>query len=188
MKDMITKWASALSVVVVVLGAAGLVAPKIEAQYASPVRLMNSSAAPGVVSSIDDPGRTAYQSTQLIFTCAGSVCNFNFGTVPAGHRLVIQHAAATFNVGQNDNGLRLVLQVHQSDPIAGPIPISIQIFGNPVVTASYGSGPTQIYLDAGQPVLVDALINAGAFTSGQRLTLIGYLLDCSANSCAPIAQ
>src|SRR5579871_4387676 len=85
---------------VLLAGLIVLLAPRrTDAQYASPVRLMNSPAAPGVVSIIDDPGRTPYQSSKAVICSNSSTnfCSFNFGTVPAGHRLVIQNVAAEFN-------------------------------------------------------------------------------------------
>ncbi len=47
-----------------------------------------------LVQSIDEPGRNPYQETLSDLGCRGTtVCSFNFGTVPAGKRLVVTHLA-----------------------------------------------------------------------------------------------
>jgi hypothetical protein len=154
-----------------------------DAQYASPVRLMNTSPAPGVVSSIDDPGRSPYQSTQVV-TCGGDSCTFNFGTVPAGHRLEIRNVTSAFRFATP--GAFMLLSVHQNNPAAFPLPVVVPV----TAQAAYGGGSVQVYLDAGQAVTVDAQVGGAPFDGALAdvVTATGYMLDCSANSCAPIAH
>src|SRR5579864_4791134 len=89
-----------LLAVLVAAAVAGIIslftARRIEAQYSSPVRVMNTVSAPAFTSSINQPGRTAYQTTAA--GCGGaSTCALNFPAVASGHRLVIQQLAVSLN-------------------------------------------------------------------------------------------
>src|SRR5215469_8161055 len=78
--------AAALAVVLV-----NAIAPQaVHAAVAALVQVSNTATNPALTSRIDDPGRIPYQSV-LTNTCSGQqICNFVFGTVPQGHRLVVQ--------------------------------------------------------------------------------------------------
>jgi hypothetical protein len=69
----------------------GLLVPqRLVSQYASPVNVMNSKAAPAQIRNTDNPALQPFEE-QLTLTGGGSVFSFNGGfTVPAGKRLVIQ--------------------------------------------------------------------------------------------------
>jgi hypothetical protein len=64
-----------------------------DAQLASPARVVNSVTGPALTSRIDEPGRIPYQATVRPNCAGGANCFFNFATIPAGHRLVIQHVS-----------------------------------------------------------------------------------------------
>src|SRR5260370_11411853 len=78
----------------VAIGMAGLIslftAHRIEAQYSTPVKVVNTTSAPVLGSSINEPGRIPYQATITNNTCNGASCVFETPIVPAGRRLVVQ--------------------------------------------------------------------------------------------------
>jgi len=57
-----------------------------------PVTVVNPATSPALTSSVDDPGRIAYQTVQEP-QCTLNSCDFVFPDVPTGHRLVIQHVS-----------------------------------------------------------------------------------------------
>jgi hypothetical protein len=170
-----------------VIGASVLFSPRrSEAQFSSPVRVLNPSTAPVLNSPIDDPGRIPYQST-LLATCSGTTCNFTFGAVPAGHRLVIQHVSTSISyTDSTTSGVYGVLEV-------APGSLALTNFGLPIAAkASLFDQPVQVYYDAGQaPEVHLFIIGSGTFLSAansQYAVMTGYELDCNAAPCAAIAQ
>jgi len=80
-----------IGMMLAVAGAISLfTARRIDAQYASPVRVMNSTSFPALASSIDDHGRIPYQATIQNNACSPGACSFSLPSPPAGHRLVIE--------------------------------------------------------------------------------------------------
>ena len=64
----------------------------------SPVTVTNPARAPALTSSVDDPGRIAYQSHVELLACNNNPnCTATFPNVPAGHRLVVQHVSGQAN-------------------------------------------------------------------------------------------
>src|SRR5260370_10996801 len=124
------------------IGVGALVSPRrSEAQYSSPVRVLNPSTAPVLNSRIDDPGRIPYQS-KLLNTCSGGSCDFTFGAVPAGHRLVIQHVSASISyTDSSTTGVGGTLRVSPSFS-------DFSIFSLPVVrNVSVFDQVVQVYFD-----------------------------------------
>src|SRR5260370_33701963 len=80
-----------------VLAAVGITAlftaRRIEAQYASPVKVMNVSPAPALTSSMDEPGRTPYFSRNAPNCSAVTYCVTLFAPVPTGQRLVVTNVS-----------------------------------------------------------------------------------------------
>ena len=152
------------------------------------VHVANTSAAPAVISAIDDPGRVAYQSQKSV-TLASPQINFGvqFPAVPANHRLVLQHIA-----------------VGVAMSVAGPVSVGSLYSSNFFIPAgsfvnlgfaTFGSfdEPMLEYVDAGiMPFISIAAFNGGTFAGSgglqQTVSLTGYMLDCSAAPCAPIAH
>lgn len=182
-----------------VLAAAGvtslITARRIEAQYSSPVKVVNTTAAPAIASLMDDPGRSAFQSIVFNNTCVGlNVCNFlNIASVPAGHRLVVTQVDATYFIG----------------PPAADTALSVVLAGGPAGSGFIHSWnvpipPNQVptlsqkvtaYVDSGQTFTVNALVGSGplqngspTFSNSAIVTVTGYMLDCTAAPCAPIAH
>jgi hypothetical protein len=101
-----------------VIGAFALFSPsRSEAQFASPVRVANTAAAPALTSSIDDPGRIPYQST-VFQTCTGANCTFTFGALPTGHRLVIQHVSGILGFSGSGTQISVILRAGGPDAVS----------------------------------------------------------------------
>ena len=169
-----------------------LVAPKAaHAVQESLVQLVNTTANPAIVSDMNDPGRVPYQSsvygTSQSNCSTGNECYFVFPTVPAGHRLVIQHVSAFI----------------QASAGAAPVRVGLPLSNNQDTTTflaaaqstAYGSliafdQPVLVYVDAGlSPRVAVSLSSTPADpNAGQSAFLSGYLLDCSAAPCSAIAN
>jgi hypothetical protein len=169
-----------------------LVAPKAaHAVQESLVQLVNTTANPAIVSDMNDPGRIPYQSSIYGTTqsnCGvGNECFFIFPTVPAGHRLVIQHVSGFI----------------QATPGAVPALVGLPLSNNQDTTSFLVTGqstvdaglvafdqPVLVYVDEGlSPRVAVELASAPAGTNAvQSAFLSGYLLDCSAAPCSAIAK
>ena len=167
------------------IAVAGLVslfaARRIEAQYSSPVKVVNSTSAPALSSVVDDHGRIPYQSELFGKACTGLSCTLTFGPVPSGHRLVIEHVTGSIDtvgtVSQVD------VQLNPSIPVG-----TLDRYASFYVPQQFDQ-PTLAYLDASQSVDVYViLIGGGTFGPNSRMGLKGYLLDCTAAPCAAIAN
>jgi hypothetical protein len=173
--------------VVVTAGVASLfTARRIEAQYSTPVKVVNSTAAPAITSTMDEPGRIPYQSVMNTAQCGGTnYCYFQFGPVPAGHRLVITQVAGLNFFGN----------------VSGPISFDVGLLGPgsfqagwlPVVrptNLSLYNYPITVYVDAGQSFRFAAEVFGALFSTSldQQATITGYMLDCTAAPCAAVAQ
>ena len=164
-----------------VIGALALFSPRrSEAQFASPVRVANSAAAPALTSSIDDPGRIPYQSSQTAI-CTTNVCFFAFPAVPANHRLVVQRVAGYYPGISANAPARL--QLTSSGGTFATVRITpSNSFANVFDLAVLA------YIDAGQQPQTYANVESGTYGGISTSILIGYMLDCSAAPCAAIAQ
>jgi hypothetical protein len=160
-------------------------AHRIEAQYSTPVKVLNTSAGPVLNSRIDDPGRVPYLASINPNCSAGFLCDFNFPTVQAGRRVVIQQVSALLSFGSNPTGV-----------FGSVITPGAQIdFNSPPTSngtvAQFGQ-PLLCYFDAGQSPTVRLYSGGGSaaapFSGAQLLTLAGYELDCNAAPCAAISN
>jgi len=144
--------------------------------------ITNPPTNPVPTSSIDDPGRTPYQSF-LNKNCAGEQCIFNFPAVPAGHRLVIQHVSSGELVfSGTPTGIQISVSGHgfaQSGFLA-PFAGQLSLFDQSVL----------YYFDSGEKpsVFVGPIGTTFLAPFAQQLMLSGYLIDCTVNKCAAIAQ
>jgi hypothetical protein len=158
---------------------------------AGPVTVVNPATQPALTSSVDDPGRAPYQSGVTGLVCqsgsplqdGGWTCIANFPAVPAGHRLVIQHVSIGFSnaasaFGVLTDGVHFNIGAHFS---AAPP----WTFGGGLVFADQ---PVLLYADEGRMPRVTITTFVGNANSPQgEVALMGYLLDCSAAPCKPIA-
>ncbi|MGB0034436.1 MAG: hypothetical protein WBP79_03070 [Candidatus Acidiferrales bacterium] len=132
------------------------------------------------VRNLDDPGRIPYQSSAT--TPCSSFCLFNFGPVPSGHRLVIQHVTGYLGFISDPKSVQVLLRL-QSGAIGSSFFVST---GD--VTAAFDQ-PVQLYFDENQTISVEVFADALPSPSvTQEMNLMGYLLDCGAAPCAPIAH
>lgn len=165
------------------IGVGTLLSPqRSEAQFASPVRVANSSAAPALNSRIDDHGRIPFVSG-FSNSCSGTLCSYTFPTVPAGRRVVIEHISGNLNFNAAPTVITMFVNTATTSQIQFNVPP-----GN-VGNASFFDQPLLYYVDGGQSPVV---IFTSGFTNfnpaaGQNLTLVGYELDCNAAPCAAIA-
>jgi hypothetical protein len=150
------------------------------------VTVVNPSTNPALTSRVDDPGRNAYQSFIAATNCEGlGACLIHFPAVPTGHRLVIEHVTGSLKLSSQPNFI-LISVLNKlfrdlSDFSPAVLGLGNSVFDQPVL----------IYLDGGDtPTLTLSLIGANAHFANiyQSVTLSGYLLDCTAIPCAPIAH
>jgi hypothetical protein len=167
-------------------------ARRIEAQYASPVQVKNSAAAPALTSRIDERGRIPYQSIAFKSTCPGfSECIFdNFAVVPSGHRLVITQLSAKFGIGPASPDTTLQVDLTGGNSTTGfdhswTVPMPANLF-------AVLFQPVTAYVDGGQTFFVSAQLGSASgspkFSTAAGVTVAGYLLDCTAAPCASIAH
>jgi hypothetical protein len=135
-----------------------------------------------------DSGRIAYQSHIELLTCGNNPnCTATFPNVPAGHRLVVQHVSGQANFANTPPQNFVEVDVgnpnvessgtHAKAAFFGPlIGINVTIFNEPVL----------VYFDAGATPTVS--IHTGVTINDFAVTLAGYLLDCTASQCTPIAH
>ena len=148
----------------------------------SSVSVVNPANNPAITSSVDDPGRSPYQSF-LNKNCAGSECTFAFPAVPAGHRLVIQHVSSGELVFTGTpTGIQISVSGHafsQSGFLA-PFAGQLSLFDQSVL----------YYFDSGEKpsVFVGPIGTTFLAPFAQFIMLSGYLIDCTVNTCAAIAQ
>ncbi len=174
---------------------ATMAVPKVaHAVVATLVQVSNTTANPAITSNMDNPGRVAYQSTQLGNEGVATLNGFgvDFPPVPPNHRLVVQHVI--FQAILTGSGTTMVTL--GCDNCGGPIiPLSAffapsaQVFGNQNMAAV--DSPVLIYFDQYQAPVVQVSNNASIVTnqsSPPAFTLTGYMLDCSAAPCSAIAQ
>ena len=187
------RWFGAGALVVAACAISVFSARRIEAQFSSPVKVVNTTSAPAIASSMDDHGRIPYWSVVFGGTpfgggtsCSGqNACQFIFGPVPSGHRLVIEHTSGALDL----SGLvsELIVQLRQPNPTTANQD-TYSSFDAPTTTG-YFDMPTLGYLDSQQSVDVDVFLRGGGtFGVNSRLVLAGYLLDCTAAPCAAIAH
>jgi len=85
------RWYGAAALVAAACAGSLFTASRIEAQYSSPVKVVNTTSGPAIASILDNQGRIAYQAVSTEDGCGNfHGCGFTFSTVPAGHRLVVQ--------------------------------------------------------------------------------------------------
>lgn len=155
--------------------------------YSTPVTVLNTTANPAIVSSMDNPGRIPYTSRQSLFLSSPTSSeSFTFPAVPANHRLVITQLSNNLTVNTSSATTLSVTLLNPGILNEGaawfyaPTTNSISLFTTPVTW----------YFDAGQTPQVSAIpAFAGVqLTGGQAVTLFGYMLDCSAAPCAALAE
>ena len=163
--------------------------PSVSVTNTPNVKISNDNTQPALVSATDEPGRIAYQSqASKSGQCTGvGSCFVEFGSVPAGHRLVVQHVSGIVSFPTAPNSVWVQLNNGSGAPVS--------TFFAPLAPSTFFSAfdqPVQAYIDSalhGGIIEVQIDLIGGTFTSsGPLVTLSGYLLDCNASPCAPIAH
>ena len=183
------------AVVFAALTALTVLAAPFNAAFGDPtVTVINPATMPALTSSVDDPGRAAYQSTrgQSKADCPSSDCVVDFATVPAHHRLVIQHVSGQLFFASTASFAKITL--FDTGGVSGTF--FTAPFAQPAGQAALGTSSfDQLvlhYFDAGEhgehPAVAIGMTPTAPSTGGQTITLSGYLLDCTAAPCAPIAH
>jgi len=162
-----------------------------QAVVASLVEIVNPATAPVPMLNVTDPGRVAYQSTiNNVGKCLGAPeCEFSFPSVPAGHRVVIQHISGYLQF--STQALTAYVAAEVESGVFGPL----STFYAPVPTGSSVATldkPALFYVDSSDSFVV---IVHGSFGSSfvgvsiapQYLTVTGYELDCAVAACPAIA-
>jgi hypothetical protein len=146
------------------------------------VHVANPATAPVLFVNVNDPGRIPYQALASANCSGGISCEADFATVPANHRLVIQH---------------LTGYLEYTGPPSQPLLVQLFEPGGKsqfMVTASAPLGPLNqsafdqsvlLYVDAGTAPKV-VLTGSGLFAA--QFTATGYMLDCTVAPCAAIAN
>jgi hypothetical protein len=148
------------------------------------VSVVNPSTSPVPISNVNDPGRVAYQAqVPTLQGCnAANDCTYKFPTVPAGHRVVVQHISGEDELIGQPTYFKVFASLS-----SGGFPISS--FLPPLLTAQEDyefDQPVSFYVDSGDSVQVELRSNS-AFAGMGAVTLTGYEVDCTVAACAPIA-
>lgn len=166
--------------------------PSVNVTNTPNVNITNSNTQPVFNTSIDNPGRIAYQSqvTNSSGSCSGAgACFFEFGNVPAGHRLVIQHVSGVIST----TGVVGAVWVQVNNGSGAPISSFFTATAPSTIFSAFDQ-TVQTYFDPaafGGVIEVEVSLIGGTFPpAGQAevITLSGYELDCNAAPCAPIAH
>jgi len=141
--------------------------------YAKPLLAQVRAA---LISNIDEPGRIPYTAALPISINAGGNFAATAPAVPQNKRLVITFVSGDFGGASSGN----LTPLNDLLFYAGST-----LRGVALIHENQVSQSTQIYFNAGEiPVAVSLASNN--FT-GAHVVLSGYLLDCSAAACAPLA-
>lgn len=156
------------------------------------VNVANTGAQPVPSVRIDEPGRIPYQSqvNKSDGSCTGAtVCFFEFGFVPAGHRVVIQHISGIVNF----SGGNFATVVSLNNGSSLPLSTFLAAQANAITFNAFDQ-TAQAYFDPavfGGLIEVQVDLFGGTFPASPHaefITLSGYELDCSVAACAPIAH
>jgi len=156
-----------------------------QAVVATLVEVVNPSTSPVPTSTVNvtDPGRIAYETTASSLCTVGiSFCSIEFPSVPAGHRLVIQHVSGSAQFNADPGDVTAVLAGNQD-----PFDINFLV---PTATTDLRSFDQSVlaYVNSGNNwILQVKASNASASVTSLSLSASGYELDCTAATCAPIA-
>jgi hypothetical protein len=154
-----------------------------------PTIVLNPATHPALTRSVDDPGRVAYQSTSSLFGCGVNIsCGIGFPVTPMGYRLVIQYVSILL-VGDTDTTFSFAAVSLGIN--SGVLPARASFIAGGFANRIAATQPVLVYIDGGggraPEVLIEAQGVGGATATTGSATVAGYLLDCSATPCNPIA-
>jgi hypothetical protein len=177
-------------------------------------RMLRTALGPAIARLLEDPAIVEVMLNPDGRICnaldrrSGSMCSSTFfaitpflaatgvradSSVPQNHRLVIQHVSGSIAVSSNPGSILVVL----SQFVAGITPSSTFIVTSLFPFDSVSrvgvflfDQPVLLYFDAGQTpaVQVSVGLSSSVINYNVDITLTGYLLDCTAAPCQPIAH
>jgi hypothetical protein len=158
-----------------------------QAIVATLVEVVNPTTSPVPSLNVTDPGRVPYQSIFFISCVNATDCSFSLGTVPAGHRVVVQHISGTLSVSS--------LPAEVEVTVKGTQDVGLTQFLAPIGISGFSlfDQPTLFYVDPTDTISVSMNIRNATgsgvpvIESGPHVTVTGYELDCTVAACAPIA-
>jgi hypothetical protein len=150
------------------------------------VVIANTAAQALFAHNADEKGRIPYQSLNQLSApspnCSGRSCQWQSPLVPAGHRLVVEHVSGIAQFTTLPTALAVSAHSDTGSAIGGftvlPPYQNDQEFDHAML----------FYVDAGRFYTLAAFGDGELADGVQFLNATGYLLDCSAAPCAPIAQ
>jgi len=158
-----------------------------QAVVASLVEVVNPSTSPVPTSTVNatDPGRIAYQSGTNTGACTGALtCNLAFPTVPAGHRVVIQHiyGAIAFETTPSSPDI-VAITCQGCVPVFFPYEFYAPLPSGSAALSLFDQ-PVLLYADSGESLSI--VLSGGTSLLTVSLGVTGYELDCTAAACAPL--
>lgn len=160
----------------------------------NPVTVGNAATNPALTSSVDDPGRIPYQARESL-SCSGNSCQSGpTPAIPNGHRFVLRYI--TISGLATTKQANFVVNIVEIEPkVKFGFATIVQISGATTKLSS-----TEFLASINQQALfylenrtLIAEVRASenftfdSFLTGPIVTYTGYLLDCTAAPCAPIA-
>lgn len=162
--------------------------PSVNIANVPTVTLSNSSSLPLFFHNADDPGRVPYQTLNQLSSCPNpQECLATPPPVPAGHRLVVEHLSGNVQFNAVPQAISIVVSNQSGVTITGTR------LAPPYITSTSFDIPVHFYVDGGQSYTLFAFVDPStSFESNPNeppatLNATGYLLDCTAAPCAPIA-
>jgi len=142
-----------------------------------------------VTQDFDSPLRHGYQvivdQSGKCPTGGTNICFLEFGSVPPGHRIVIQHISGFIGFSGNPNAMLVLLNNGSGNPVSSFFaPLA------PTVLFSAFDQTALAYFESGQIIEAQVDIIGGAFSnqSVAVMTVSGYVIDCGAGpeGCSPL--
>jgi hypothetical protein len=133
---------------------------------------------PALVRNVDEPGRAPYQHSvhfsQTFSTCQSFICLVSFPPVPAGYRLVVTHASASYALVAGGSDAAVYLGA-DGDIVSNTLLLPVAV--NSGSNFYYTSSPVTYFVEPGSTPYI---ILSGSFiaTNGlaANVAIIGYLV------------
>ena len=128
-----------------------------------------------LVQEVVGPGRTPYQSNQL-YNPSASICpnqfycQIAFPAVPAGKRLVVTHASATYSL--NSGATEAIVEIGNGLFSTMDLPGAVNVGNNRYVASS----PITYYFEAGETPYIFITGSSVITSNTGHASLIGYLV------------
>ena len=138
---------------------------------------------------IERMARIPYQSSTANAGCVGMVagCTFLFSPAPAGYRLVVENLSGWFQLAAGAAPPVVLLKDSSAHAALGFTAAVGQAVNNTVAAAL--NQPARAWFDPSDgSILAAVTASFPAVSAAQRMTLSGYLENCSITGCPPIQR